>query len=264
MGLLGIFLSPGFWLLGAGLELAYLLGMASTAAFARRWRPGRRGSRRAALSPARCARPRAARASARWAARARILALLDADPMMRSYASNIEQLVWLHLACSASQTISVLVGARGQRGCNSRKTASTAARPGRSRPELRRSTEQQKQVTMRASRAPSSRPARQRIDAEQRIDQQVSLIREQALLAGDKRIGSSLDALTRPSTRPTAGSTASATCWARWTSMKPPRCPSGCCAATRADKPCPKESAMKSIHPQTTVPDASAAAPPAS
>lgn len=207
MGLLGIFLSPGFWLLGAGLELAYLLGMASNRRFraaveaqAAREDPGERRyfTLLDALDRERRERQRTLERRGR-----EILALLDADPMMRSYADSIEQLVWLHLRMlSASQTISqVLVGAREDSARLQQQEDGIDHRLGQADldPELRRSLEQQKQVidARQAAHAQAALRA-ERIDAElARIDQQVSLIREQALLAGDeKRIGSSLDALT--------------------------------------------------------------------
>ena len=207
MALLGIFVSPGFWLLGAGLELAYLIGLSSNRRFratvearAARENPGERRyfALLDTLDRERRERQRALERRGR-----EIVALLDADPMMRSYADSIEQLVWLHLRMlGASQTISqVLVVAREDSARLERQEEGIDARLAEPDldPELRRSLEQQKQVIDARQVAHAQAAVRaERIDAElARIDQQVSLIREQALLAGDeKRIGSSLDALT--------------------------------------------------------------------
>ena len=207
MALLGIFVSPGFWLLGAGLELAYLIGLSSNRRFratveaqAARENPGERRyfALLDTLDRERRERQRALERRGR-----EIVALLDSDPMMGSYADSIEQLVWLHLRMlGASQTISqVLVVAREDSARLERQEEGIDARLAEPDldPELRRSLEQQKQVIDARQVAHAQAAVRaERIDAElARIDQQVSLIREQALLAGDeKRIGSSLDALT--------------------------------------------------------------------
>ena len=206
MGLLGAFLSPGFWFLGAGLELAYLIGLSSSdrfrAAIEAQAARGNPAERRYftlfdTLESGRRERQRALEGRGK-----EIVALLDADPLMRPYADSIEQLVWLHLRMlGASQTISqVLVVARAERERLQAQEEGIDARLSESDldPELRRSLEQQKQVIDARQAAHDQAALRaERIDAElARIDQQVSLIREQALLAGDeKRIGSSLDAL---------------------------------------------------------------------
>ncbi len=207
MGLLGAFLSPGFWFLGAGLELAYLIGLSSSdrfrAAIEAQAARGNPAERRYftlfdTLEPGRRERQRALEGRGK-----EIVALLDADPLMRPYADSIEQLVWLHLRMlGASQTISqVLVVARAERERLQAQEEGIDARLSESDldPELRRSLEQQKQVIDARQAAHDQAALRaERIDAElARIDQQVSLIREQALLAGNERsLGSSLDALT--------------------------------------------------------------------
>lgn len=207
MGLLGAFVSPGFWVLGAGLEIGYLAWLASN----RRFRatldaekskddPAERRYRRLwdTLTSQRRDRQRALEQRARD-----IVGLLDADPMMRTHTDSIEQLVWLHLRMlSADQAIAqVLITARDESERLQQQEDGIDARLARADldTELRRSLEQQKQVidARQAAHAQASLRA-ERIEAElARIDQQVSLIREQALLSGDeKRIGSSLDALT--------------------------------------------------------------------
>ena len=207
MGLLGAFVSPGFWVLGAGLEIAYLAWLANN----RRFRatleaekskddPAERRYHRIwdALTTQRRERQRALEQRARD-----IVGLLDADPMMRTHTDSIEQLVWLHLRMlNADQAIAqVLITAREESERLQQQENGIDARLARADldADLRRSLEQQKQVidARQAAHAQAGLRA-ERIEAElARIDQQVALIREQALLSGDeKRIGTSLDALT--------------------------------------------------------------------
>ncbi len=206
-GLLGAFVSPGFWVLGAGLEIAYLAWLANNRRFratleagAAKDDPAERRYRRLwdTLTTARRERQRALEQRARD-----IVGLLDADPMMRTHTDSIEQLVWLHLRMlSADQAIAqVLITANEESERLQQQEDGIDARLARADldAELRRSLEQQKQVidARQAAHAQAGLRA-ERIEAElARIDQQVALIREQALLSGDeKRIGSSLDALT--------------------------------------------------------------------
>lgn len=206
-GLLGAFLGPGFWLLGAGLEVAYLSWLANNRRFIatleaedavddpaeRRYQvllealPENRRNRQQTLER-----------------RARdIVCLLDADPIMRTHTDSIEQLVWLHLRMlhAGVAIAQVLSTARDEAVRLQQQEEAIAARLAVADldPELRRSLEQQKQVidARQAAHAQAALRA-ERIDAElARIDQQVALIREHALLSSDEqRIGSSLDALT--------------------------------------------------------------------
>ncbi len=206
-GLLGIFVSPGFWLLGAGFEVAYLAWLANNARFratlearATSDEPAERRYRNllATLSKERRDRQQLLERRARD-----IVAMLDADPMMRAFGDSIEQLVWIHLRMlSADQAIAeVLTTAETESAQLQRQEDGIVARLEQNEldPELRRSLEQQKQVIdARQAAHAQARLRAERLDAElERIDQQLALIREQALLAGDeKRMGSSLDALT--------------------------------------------------------------------
>lgn len=207
MGLLGHFLSPGFWFLGAGLELAYLVGLANNARFKRalaaRARYDEPADRRyrnliEALPENRRAQQRELEKRARD-----IVHLLDNDPIMRSYVDNIEGLVWLNLRMlNAGQAIDRVLATAGEEherlqqqedGIIERLAQADLDA------ELRRSLEQQKQVIdARQAAHAEARLRAERVQAElARIDQQLALIREQALLAGDeKRMGASLDALT--------------------------------------------------------------------
>lgn len=206
-GLLGAFVSPGFWLLGAGLELAYLAWLANNQRFRAALdaqtaydQPAERRYRR--LVDALGEGPRSHQRQLEGRAR-EIVRLLDNDPIMRAYVDNIEELVWLNLRMlNAGQAIGrVLATADADSKRLQQQEDGIDARLATPDldPELHRSLEQQKQVI--DARQAAHREARvraERITAElARIDQQLALIREQALLAGDeKRIGVSLDALT--------------------------------------------------------------------
>lgn len=206
-GLLGAFLSPGFWLLGAGLEVAYLGWLANHRRFIATLEaedavedPGERRYR--ALLEALPENRRNRQQSLERRARD-IVALLDADPIMRTHTDSIEQLVWLHLRMlhAGVAIAQVLATARDDATRLQQQEDAIDARLAVADldPELRRSLEQQKQVidARQAAHAQAALRA-ERIDAElARIDQQVALIREHALLSSDEqRIGSSLDALT--------------------------------------------------------------------
>jgi hypothetical protein len=209
-GLLGIFLTPGFWLLGAGLEVAYLAALSGSKRFRnvvdaeslqkhqiedpldRRYRDFLDK-----LAPSEQRRHQQVEARAR-----EILMTLKASPMMSTHADSLEQLVWLHLRLlAARQAIARVVQTAQQ------ERAQLAAQEEQIRKrltstdisaELRRSLEQQVAVIDQRQEAHANADNRlEHVEAElSRIDQQISLIREQALLATDEgSIGSSLDAL---------------------------------------------------------------------
>ena len=205
-GLLGAFVSPGFWVLGAGAEIAYLLGLsrnqrfrASVDASAHQDDPADQRYRALLQQLALVDRKRQEQIEGR--AR-EIMATLGQSPLMATHADSLEQLVWLHLRLlAARQAIGRVVD-------TARKEAVGLADQERSiqrrmegaelSAELRRSLEQQQGVidARQAGHAEAQRRA-EHVDAElNRIDQQIALIREQALLATDEeRIGASLDAL---------------------------------------------------------------------
>jgi hypothetical protein len=209
-GLLGVFLTPGFWLLGAGLEVAYLAALSGSKRFRnvvdaesmqkhqiedpidRRYRDFLDK-----LAPSEQRRHQQVEARAR-----EILMTLKASPMMSTHADSLEQLVWLHLRLlAARQAIARVVQTAQQ------ERAQLAAQEEQIRKrltstdisaELRRSLEQQVAVIDQRQEAHTNADNRlEHVEAElSRIDQQISLIREQALLATDEgSIGSSLDAL---------------------------------------------------------------------
>ena len=205
--MLGAVLSPGFLIVGAGLEIAYLAWLANNKRFrdtvdakAQAGEPADQRYR-ALLDP--LAQPERARQAALETRARDIVASLDKSPIMAAHGDSVEQLVWLHLRLlSALQAIArVVATAKADSARLADQETSIDARLAAADvdPELRRSLEQQKAV-IDARQAAHIEDARrkERIDAElARIDQQIALIREQTLLATDEsRIGSSLDALT--------------------------------------------------------------------
>lgn len=207
-GLLGVFVSPGFWALGAGLELGYLLLLSGSERFrrtvdARQAQPADPASQRyeatlALLDATQRSRQQAVEARAR-----EVLQLLSRSPLMASHADSLEQLVWLNLRLLvAGQALNVVVDTAAQDSVELQqqedqidaRLASSALND-----ELRRSLEQQKQVidARQAAHAEGLR-RKEHVDAElQRIEQQIALIREQTLLATDEeQIGVALNALT--------------------------------------------------------------------
>jgi hypothetical protein len=206
-GLLGLFISPGFWVLGAGLELAYLGLLASNKRFRTAVDAGevrvdpaeqRYEATLALLGDSQRQRQQRIEARAR-----EVLQLLSRSPLMASHSDSLEQLVWLNLRLLvAGQALSVVVDTAAADSAelqqqedqiDQRLAASDLGA------ELRRSLEQQKQVidARQAAHAEGLR-RKEHVDAElARIDQQIALIREQTLLATDEeQIGMALNALT--------------------------------------------------------------------
>lgn len=207
LGLLGAFVSPGFWLLGAGLELAYLALLARHPRFRRavdagHARPDPLGQRYEASLALLDERRRMQQQ--RIEARAReVLQLLARSPLMSAHADSLEQLVWLHLRLlTAAQALGVVVDTAARDSAELQRQEDQVDRrlaDAQLGDELRRSLEQQKQVidARQAAHVEGLR-RKEHVDAElQRIDQQIALIREQALLATDEeQVGLALNALT--------------------------------------------------------------------
>lgn len=209
--LLGAFLSPGFWLLGAGLEIAYLGWLAGHPRFRRTVDaeyltidaandPAEAGYRQlqAQLDQADVHRQQKIEARARD-----IIGSLDRSPLLLAHADSVEQLVWLHLRLlAARQAFSRVVSTgdeeNAQLTAQEQRIAERLADAGIGS-DLRRSLEQQQLVIDQRQAAHADAGRRlEHVEAElARIDQQLALIREQALLATDEGgIGQSLDALT--------------------------------------------------------------------
>jgi hypothetical protein len=207
VGLLGAFISPGFWVLGAGLELAYLGLLASNQRFRNTVDAGevrldpaelRYESTLAQLGDSQRQRQQRIEGRAR-----EVLQLLSRSPLMASHADSLEQLVWLNLRLLvAGQALSVVVDTAAQDSAELQRQEQQIDQrlaAGDLSDELRRSLEQQKQVidARQAAHAEGLR-RKEHVDAElARIDQQIALIREQTLLATDEeQIGTALNALT--------------------------------------------------------------------
>ena len=205
-GLMGAFLSPGFWVLGAGAEVAYLLGLSRNQRFrnavdAGAHRDDPADQRYRALQQQLAPLDRKRQEQIEGRAR-EIMDTLGKSTLMATHVDSLEQLVWLHLRLlAARQAIGRVVetarreavGLTDQERSIQRRMESAELSA-----ELRRSLEQQQGVidARQAGHAEAQRRA-EHVDAElNRIDQQIALIREQALLATDEeRIGASLDAL---------------------------------------------------------------------
>ncbi len=204
--LLGAFVSPGFWALGFGLEIAYLAALGSSKRFrnnvdAVEQQASPVDQRYAGLinqlDPGQQQRQKQIEARSR-----EIFATLERSPMLKTHVESLEQLVWLHLRLLvARQAIAgVVVTAKAESARLEAQEAQIVARLESSDlgPELRRSLEQQQAVIDQRQEAHASAARRlEHVEAElDRIDQQISLIREQALLAtDDEHIGASLDSL---------------------------------------------------------------------
>jgi hypothetical protein len=205
-GLLGALVNPGLWLIGLGLEGIYL------------WSVGRNARFRATVdatagftdSNSRYENMLAHLDSATQQRQyevereaAEIVGLLQPADSHASQISDVRTMAWLHLkmlAARASFSEVVDVAERERRKLEDQeKRCRDRLAAGDADDELRRSLEQQLEVI--ASRHTAHADAKRRleiVDAELgRLRQQVSLVREQTLLATDENtIANSLDALS--------------------------------------------------------------------
>lgn len=208
--MLGFFVSPAFLLIGAGLEIGYLAALASSPRFRNVVDASDMQLQQAhdpverkyadllmKLSPTEQRRHHQIETRAR-----EIIVMLNTSPMMSTHAESLEQLVWLHLRLLAARAAiaSVVQTAQQERAQLAAQEEHILARL--KSPEigvdLRRSLEQQVAVIDQRQEAHLDADRRlEHVEAELgRIDQQIALIREQALLATDEGgIGNSLDAL---------------------------------------------------------------------
>jgi hypothetical protein len=218
-GLLGGFVSPGFWLIGAGAEVAYLALLSGN----RRFRAA--AEARAAAARGEDDRLRAYDAlveNLEPADRARQEKLeercAEIDAALATDGAGgqeeaLSQLAWLHLKLlSARASLRAVVGEAGAeaRTLEAQEDAARARLRDPALPaELRRSLEQQ--VAVIDARQAAHAEARTRLDRAEaeleRIHQQVALVRDQArLAAGEGALGGAVDAL--------AASLGEATRWA--------------------------------------------------
>jgi hypothetical protein len=206
-GLLGALVDPAFLLIGAGVEGLYLWALTRSARFravveAESRATGGWDARYEALlagvDPAARRGPDAQEAEA-----ADIGELLAPGGAHESQLGQVRQMAWLHLKLLAARGSLLEVAESADREERSLAEKETALderlRAGSADDELRRSLEQQLAV-IRSRRAAHADAARRRelVDAElERLRQQVSLVREQALLATDEQsVAQSLDAVS--------------------------------------------------------------------
>jgi hypothetical protein len=206
VGLLGAFVNPGVWLIGAGIEGLYL------------WALSRHPRFRAVVDARRLG-------SSDWSVRYEsLIGRLDegarrsheaierqatelTDILTRSGANpsqiaDVRQMVWLHLKLLAARgafTQVIGAAARERKELNE-QAARLTARIERedTDAELRRSLEQQRGVIeSRCAAHADAERRRELVDAElERLRQQIALVKEQALLATDEgTVAPSLDAL---------------------------------------------------------------------
>jgi hypothetical protein len=206
-GVLGAFLNPGFWLVGAGLEVLYLWSLSRSARFraavdAAEARPGAAEARRDDLL-ARLA-PRDREEQLDLEARCgEIVATLRGAPGTGVHEESLARLAFLHLRLLGARVAlrGILATSAEERGALDAREAELSGRLASPdvEEELRRSLEQQASVVA-ARRAAHAEAVRReaRVDAEiERIRQQVALVREQALLAADEaEVGRAVDALS--------------------------------------------------------------------
>lgn len=204
--LLGAFVNPGFWLIGAGLEGMYLWALSRSSRF-RATVDADNGqtdwhSRYQALSMHLDADARD-RQSAIEQQASEIVELLSRTGATDSQMSDVRQMAWLHLKLLAARAsiLQVIASANRERRDLEEQERRIDERLGRgdADDELRRSLEQQ-QLVIGSRRTAHSDAERRRelIEAElERLRQQVSLVREQVLLATDEHsAATSLDALS--------------------------------------------------------------------
>jgi hypothetical protein len=206
IGLLGALINPGIWLIGAGLEGLYLWALSKNERFRKvvdadagvTDSTSRYESLLAALD-------RNAQSQQYDVEResAEIVGLLQKSEAHTSQIGDVRQMAWLHLKMLAARAsfLEVVANADRERGkleeqerrCRERLAESDTDE------ELRRSLEQQIEVIESRRRGHADAERRMElVDAELgRLRQQVSLVREQALLSTESvGIASSLDALS--------------------------------------------------------------------
>lgn len=197
-GLLGALVDPAFWLIGAGMEGLYLWALSNNARFRNTvdaldgttsrtdW-----NARYLSLSTGLDNESRDYQSQIEQQA-AEIVGLLSRTGANASQMADVRQMAWLHLKLLAARTsfIQVIAAASRERKTIDEQEQRIKARLARGDcdDELKRSLEQQLEViqSRRLAHADAER-RRELVEAElERLRQQVSLVREQALLATDE------------------------------------------------------------------------------
>lgn len=204
--LLGAFVNPGLWLIGAGLEGLYLWALSRNERFRATVDAGGKGedwvARYNALSYHLDEDARRRQESIESQAR-EIVDLLSSTGATEMQKSDVRQMAWLHLKLLAARAsiLQVINSAERDKRAIEEQERRVIDRLSEDSigDELKRSLEQQLEV-LRSRRAghADAQHRRELVEAElERLRQQVSLVREQALLATDEHsVASSLDALS--------------------------------------------------------------------
>lgn len=204
--LLGAFVHPGLWLIGAGLEGLYLWTLSRNERFRATVDAGGKGedwvARYNSLSYHLDEDARRRQESIESQAR-EIVDLLSRTGSTEMQKSDVRQMAWLHLKLLAARAsiLQVINSAERDKRALEEQERRVIDRLSEDSigEELKRSLEQQLEVlrSRRAAHA-DAQHRRELIEAElERLRQQVSLVREQALLATDEHsVASSLDALS--------------------------------------------------------------------
>ncbi|MGE0385055.1 MAG: hypothetical protein AB7Q97_10020 [Gammaproteobacteria bacterium] len=207
IALLGTFVNPGFWLIGAGLEGLYLWALARNPRFravidaqgleASPWH-----TRYAALADRLDAGARRSQTQVE-AEVAEIGALLARSGAIDAQLAGVRQMAWLHLRLLAARSAIVEVL---DRGVNDRREIEAQEQriearlaAGNVDPELEHSLKQQRALIGDRRKAhEDAERRRELVDAElERLRQQIALVREQALLATDESsMARSLDVIS--------------------------------------------------------------------
>jgi hypothetical protein len=203
---LGAFINPGLWLIGLGLEGLYLWALSQNPRFRNAidaqspeivdWK-----NRYETLLAPLDVDAREQQGAIEHQA-AEIVDVLTRSGANESQMGDVRQMAWLHLKLLAARAalLQVIASAvRARRELDTQEERIEARLKGDCDDDLRRSLEQQLEVirTRRAAHADAER-RRELVDAEiDRLRQQVSLVREQALLATDERTAAQgLDAIS--------------------------------------------------------------------
>jgi hypothetical protein len=203
---LGAFINPGLWLIGIGLEGLYLWSLAQNPRFratvdAQTPERVNWAAKYQTLVEPLDAYAREQQGTIELQA-AEIVNLLTRTGATESQMGDVRQMAWLHLKMLAARaSLMQVIGSavRERRELEAQEERISNRLKGDCDDELRRSLELQLEVirTRRTAHADAER-RRELVDAEiDRLRQQVSLVREQALLATDENSAArSLDALS--------------------------------------------------------------------
>ena len=197
-GVLGALVDPGFWLMGLGVEGLYLWALSSNSRFRNAVDAGNGSKSRVdwnarylALGSGLDNESREFQSRIEQQA-SEIVGLLSRTGANESQMSDVRQMAWLHLKLLAARAsfIQVIASATRERKAIDEQQQRIEARLARGDcdDDLKRSLEQQLLViqSRRTAHADAER-RRELVEAElERLRQQVSLVREQALLATDE------------------------------------------------------------------------------